>query len=216
MGFEQLAELKKQLAAQAKQTKQAKQATEGKPAAAPTRPKEGRVKDGKPKAAAPRAKAAREPREPVDPLVESIWRLQKQFPLAFPKKPAAKVPLKLGILKDAALHLEALGMTDAQLQQAIATWCQGSRYWACLVENAERVDLQGQASGTVTAQQAAHARRLASRRPHGKRPAGQRPAADSAAQGQAADAAPQPDAEVGADAAPQAVDASTASPADAS
>jgi ProP effector len=214
MGFEQLAELKKQLAAQAKQTKQAKQGQ----STGQARPADGRPKrpaESKPKAAAPRARARepREPREPVDPLVESIWHLQKQFPQAFPKKPAAKVPLKLGILKDAAQHLEALGMTEAQLQQAIATWCQGSRYWACLVENAVRVDLQGQASGTVTAQQAAHARRLASRRPQGKRPAGQRPGTDKAAAPAAA--AAQPANEAGVDA-PQAVDASAASPADAS
>lgn len=154
MGFEQLAELRQQLAAQAKQTKQ------GKPAPVKSTP-------AKPKAVAARAKV-REPREPVDPLVELIWRLQKHFPQAFPKKPAPKVPLKLGILKDAALHLEKLGMTEAQLQQAIATWCQGSRYWGCLVENAQRVDLEGQAAGNVTAQQAAHARRQASRRPQGK------------------------------------------------
>ncbi|EBV3304331.1 ProQ activator of osmoprotectant transporter prop, partial [Salmonella enterica subsp. enterica serovar Enteritidis] len=35
-----------------------------------------------------------------------------------------------------------------------STWCRGTRYWASLVENAPRLDLGGQAVGTVTATQA--------------------------------------------------------------
>ena len=49
-------------------------------------------------------------------------------------------------------------------KQAIATWCQGSRYWSCMVEDAPRLDLQGQVAGKVTAEQAVYARRQASRR----------------------------------------------------
>lgn len=202
MGFEQLAELRQQLAAQAKsarQNTQAKRSAPTKPGApaqnapaqakpnapeqaksnaqvrpnapakpgAPARPS-AQAKPARAKAATPRAKK----QEPVDPLVESIWRLQKHFPQTFPKKPASKVPLKLGILKDAAEHLDVLGLTQEQLQQAIASWCQGSRYWACMVENAPRVDLQGEVAGSVTADQAAHARRQASRRPNGRPLAG--------------------------------------------
>ena len=137
MGFEQLAELRERLRAQAEQSK-------------PAKPK--------------RAAAPKQRREPVSPEVEIIWRLQKHFPLAFPRNPAPKVPLKQGILEDAQQHLETLGVTAEQLKQAIGAWCQGGRYWACLVENAERVDLQGQASGQVTAAQAMYAKKLASRR----------------------------------------------------
>ncbi|MFC5699345.1 ProQ/FinO family protein [Pseudomonas sp. GCM10022186] len=137
MGFEQLAELRERLRAQAEQSK-------------PAKPK--------------RAAAPKQRREPVSPEVEIIWRLQKHFPLAFPRNPAPKVPLKQGILEDAQQHLETLGVTAEQLKQAIGAWCQGGRYWACLVENAERVDLQGQAAGQVTAAQALYARKLASRR----------------------------------------------------
>jgi ProP effector len=95
--------------------------------------------------------------------VEAIWPLQKHFPLAFPINPAPKLPLKEGILKDAEQHLELLGLTNEQLKLGISTWCQGSRYWNSMVENAPRVDLDGQPVGIVTASQAQHAKRQASR-----------------------------------------------------
>jgi ProP effector len=139
MGFEQLAELRDRLRAEAKQVKTASP----KP---PTR---------KP---APQAKSRDQ-----DPAVEAIWRLQKHFPLAFPVNPAPKVPLKEGIFKDAEQHLEILGLTSEQLKLGIAAWCRGTRYWASMVENAARLDLNGQAAGTVTASQALHAKRQASR-----------------------------------------------------
>lgn len=116
MGFEQLGELRDRLRAQAKPAKSAQS-----------------------KAKASPGRAAKK-REPVDPEVEAIWRLQRHFPLAFPKNPAPKVPLKQGILEDAHQHLERLGITAEQLKQAIATWCQGNRYWSCMVEDVSRLD----------------------------------------------------------------------------
>ncbi|MGY6270007.1 ProQ/FinO family protein [Achromobacter denitrificans] len=180
MGFEKLADLRERLRAQAQQ-------------AAPAQPKRaGQAKKResvKPRDAAKKQEPAKK-REPVDPTVEAIWRLQKQFPLAFPKNPAPKLPLKEGILADAAQHLEALAMTEEQLKQAIAAWCKGSRYWACLTEDAPRVDLQGQPVGKVTGPQAAYARRQASRRPAGKaRPAKKTEAPQAAATSQADEAA---------------------------
>ncbi|ERO65709.1 MULTISPECIES: ProQ/FinO family protein [Pseudomonas] len=139
MGFEQLAELRDRLRAEQQQVK-----TES-------------SKQGKRKPA-PHTK----PRE-QDPAVEAIWRLQKHFPLAFPVNPAPKVPLKEGIFKDAEQHLELLGLTSEQLKLGIATWCKGSRYWTCMTQDAPRLDLDGQAAGTVTASQALHARQQASR-----------------------------------------------------
>jgi ProP effector len=32
----------------------------------------------------------------------------------------------------------------------MSTWCRGNRYWSCLVEDAVRVDLQGNEAGRVT------------------------------------------------------------------
>ncbi|MGU0692171.1 ProQ/FINO family protein [Pseudomonas aeruginosa] len=143
MGFEQLAELRDRLRAQAEQAKPAKSAQS-----------EAKASSGR----------TAKKREPVEPEVEAIWRLQRHFPLAFPKNPAPKVPLKQGILEDAQQHLESLGITAEQLKQAIATWCQGNRYWSCMVADAPRLDLQGQVAGKVTAEQALYAKRQASRR----------------------------------------------------
>ncbi|MDH4560928.1 MULTISPECIES: ProQ/FinO family protein [unclassified Pseudomonas] len=139
MGFEQLAELRDRLRAEAKQVKTAS-------------PKPATRKS------TPQAKSRDQ-----DPALEAIWRLQKHFPLAFPVNPAPKVPLKEGIFKDAEQHLELLGLTSEQLKLGISAWCRGTRYWASMVENAARLDLNGQAAGTVTASQALHAKRQASR-----------------------------------------------------
>jgi len=195
MGFEKLADLREQLRAQAQkavpvQPKAAGRTKKREPdqAKATTRPQQKR-ESGQAKAAA----RPQQKREPVDPVVEAIWRLQKHFPQAFPKNPAPKLPLKQGILADAAQHLEKLGMTEEQLKQAIATWCKGSRYWSSMVADATRVDLQGQPAGTVTAEQAAYARRQASRRPAGKARPAKKAAAPAAvaADALAPDAAPE-------------------------
>lgn len=137
MGFEQLAELRDRLRAQAAQAKPAQTKA----------PRDAR-RNVKP--------SSRESRLSGGCNGISRWR--------FRKSPAAKVPLKQGILQDAQQHLELLGITAEQLKQAIATWCQGSRYWSCMVEDAPRLDLQGQVAGKVTAEQAVYARRQASRR----------------------------------------------------
>jgi ProP effector len=139
MGFEQLAELRDHLRAEKEPQKPDRE----------TYPK---------RKSPPQAKPRNQ-----DPAVEAIWPLQKHFPLAFPVNPAPKVPLKEGILKDAEQHLELLGLTREQLKLGISTWCQGSRYWKSMVENAPRVDLNGQPVGIVTTSQALHAKRQASR-----------------------------------------------------
>ncbi|UQY32988.1 ProQ/FinO family protein [Pseudomonas fulva] len=139
MGFEQLADLRDRLRAEKAQIK--------------TENTKQHKRQPKPKA---------KPRE-QDPGVEAIWRLQKHFPLAFPATPAPKVPLKEGILVDAEQHLELLGLAKEQLKLGLAAWCKGTRYWAAMVENAPRLDLNGQPVGTVTTSQALHAKRQAKR-----------------------------------------------------
>lgn len=128
MGFEQLAALKAQLAAQAKAEKAAKAAEVPK------------------RATPPRARDAvlANPAKPVDPVVHTIARLQRRFPLAFPKYPAPKLPLKIGIFEDLLPHAQKLALTEAELREAIKTWCRGARYWACLIEGTSRRDLAGQ------------------------------------------------------------------------
>lgn len=102
--------------------------------------------------------------KPVDPVVLSIGKLQKRFPKAFPKNPAPKVPLKVGIFKDLLVHAEELGLNEAALRDAIKVWCWGSRYWACVADNAMRVDLNGEDAGQVLPAEAARARGLQAKR----------------------------------------------------
>lgn len=136
MGFEQLASLKEQLAQQARAEKQQKQ-----------KPRE-----------------AKKPAQPVDPIVPVIGQLQKQFPKAFPKNPAPKLPLKLGIHRDLLERSEQLGISKKVLREAIKTWCWGNRYWAAVVEDAVRVDLEGAEAGKVTKAEAEQSKSLAARR----------------------------------------------------
>lgn len=51
----------------------------------------------------------------VDPVILSIGLLQKKFLLAFPKNPASKVPLKIGIHKDILEQGDQLGIDKVRL-----------------------------------------------------------------------------------------------------
>lgn len=145
MGFEQLASLRDELARQAAAEKLVKQ----------------QQKD-----ASSAKKAAK-----VDPVVLIIGQLQKKFPQAFPKSPAPKVPLKIGIHKDILEQSEQLGINKNDLRAAIKTWCWGNRYWDCLTEDAVRLDLQGEAAGLVTKVDAEQAKKLKQGRRRTKKPA---------------------------------------------
>lgn len=140
MGFEQLAALRDELTRQAEAEKSAKRQ----------------------QAASSAKKTAK-----VDPIVLVIGQLQKKFPLAFPKSPAPKQPLKIGIHKDIFEYSEQLGIDKNQLRAAIKTWCWGKRYWECLSEGADRVGLDGTPAGQVTKVDAEQANKLK----HGRRPA---------------------------------------------
>jgi ProP effector len=107
---------------------------------------------------------AREPATPTDPVLLLIRKLQNRFTATFPKKPAPKVPLKIGVFEDLMTHATELGADEAQLRAAIKTWCGGSRYWACMIEGAARIDLAGNSAGVVTAADANRARRLEAHR----------------------------------------------------
>lgn len=197
MGFEQLAELKKQLAKEAREAKEAKRQSApadeakprrhpapGKPAAKAQQDKAaqhkgqpGRAQPAKSRQARPQQAAA----EPVDPVVRIIGKLQRRFPAAFPKNPAPKVPLKIGILADLLAHAAELSLSEAEIRDAVSTWCRGTRYWACLVEGAARVDLTGAPAGEVTARDAAFARNKGRHAPKQRRKSDAAPAAENAA-----------------------------------
>lgn len=133
MGFEQLASLRDQLAQQAAAEKAKKQE---------------------------KKKQHQAPSADVDPVVQTIGQLQKRFPTIFPKSPNPKVPLKIGIHNDLVELSEQLGIAKEALLEAIKTWCTGNRYWACMVEGAIRVDLNGNEAGRVTKDNAVQAQRL--------------------------------------------------------
>ncbi|WP_439685410.1 ProQ/FinO family protein [Cupriavidus oxalaticus] len=175
MGFEQLAALKAKLVEQAKAEKAAESAKRtkgtngnkgtdgGKGAKGPKGNKPSRARDAAPAV----------PEKPVDPVVLAISRLQKRFPAVFPKNPAPKVPLKVGIFQDLVQHAQELKLTEAELRDAIRTWCRGARYWNGMVEGAARVDLAGEPAGQVTEADARRARQLQrsrAARPQSKQP----------------------------------------------
>lgn len=96
----------------------------------------------------------------VDPIVLVIGRLQKLFPVAFPKKPAPKVPLKVGILDDLIARSVEIRITEEDLKKAIQAWCKSQRYWSVIIEGAIRVDLYGNPAGSVDTSGALQARSL--------------------------------------------------------
>lgn len=131
MGFEQLADLKKQLASENTPEKQvAKQSTKAKKLS------------------------------PVDPVVLVIGKLQKLFPKTFPKNPAPKVPLKIGILEDLQARSEEIRISHDDLKLAIKTWCKSSRYWQSCKEGASRINLDGNFDGVVESKGAAQAKAM--------------------------------------------------------
>ncbi|QRQ86011.1 ProQ/FinO family protein [Cupriavidus oxalaticus] len=195
MGFEQLAALKAKLVEQAKAEKAAESAKRTKGTNGNKGTTDGKGTNGGKGAKGPKGnKPARArdaapavPEKPVDPVVLAISRLQKRFPAVFPKNPAPKVPLKVGIFQDLVQHAQELKLTEAELRDAIRTWCRGARYWNGMVEGAARVDLAGEPAGQVTEADARRARQLQrsrTARPLPKQPAQQAEQARQAQQAQ--------------------------------
>lgn len=105
------------------------------------------------------AKPAKQHKESkVDPIVLVIGRLQKLFPVAFPKNPAPKVPLKVGILDDLIARSVEIRISEEDLKNAIQAWCKSQRYWSVIIEGATRINLDGNPAGNVDATGAMQAR----------------------------------------------------------
>jgi len=137
MGFEQLVALKAQLNHGAKGKKVA------------------------PRSTSQQVDVAREIKQPpklrrtsADAAARAVTTLQRHFPRAFPRSPAPKVPLKVGILKDVLARAASLGLSERDARNGVKLRCRGQRYWTCLVEGAVRVDLTGAIAGVVTAVEA--------------------------------------------------------------
>ena len=138
MSFEQLAQLKKQLAEQAKTAK--------KPARSPR-------------------STQSTPREPVDPVVHTFGKLQKRYPRAFPKNPSPKVPLSVLASSTTSSNRHPIfALPRKSFAMLSSSGVGGARYWSCLVEGVSRIDLNGNAAGEVSAADAGRARYMEAQR----------------------------------------------------
>jgi ProP effector len=137
MGFEQLAALKAQLNQAAKHETVASRSMSS-PLAVTREIK----------------KPAKRPRTSADAAARAVTTLQRHFPHAFPRSPASKVPLKVGILNDLLARTASLGLSERDARNGVKLWCRGQRYWTCLVEGSARVDLAGAVAGVVSAAEA--------------------------------------------------------------
>ncbi|HEY1244031.1 MAG TPA: ProQ/FinO family protein [Hyphomicrobiaceae bacterium] len=88
----------------------------------------------------------------------TVELLAATWPKAFSVEFAGRKPFKVGISKDIAAATEG-AITPEELETAMSLYCNGKPYLKKLKEDAERVDLDGHPAGTVTADQAANARR---------------------------------------------------------
>jgi ProP effector len=82
--------------------------------------------------------------------------LADRFPHVFAVDPKLRKPLKIGIADDLAAALDGV-VARRQLAFALAGYCNSVAYLKNCTVGAERVDLAGNAVGTVTAAQAEHA-----------------------------------------------------------
>jgi ProP effector len=90
----------------------------------------------------------------------AIAALCKTFPAAFARH-GARRPLKIGIDRD----LVARGVDADVIRAGLGSYCRSPAYLLAQRAGAARVDLDGNAAGTVTAEEAASAReRLAKKK----------------------------------------------------
>ena len=88
----------------------------------------------------------------------TIELLASTWPACFAVKFRDRKPLKIGIAKDVAAATEG-AITPEELEAAFGLYTRQTGYLKALKEGAVRVDLDGNPAGTVTAEQAAMARR---------------------------------------------------------
>jgi sRNA-binding protein len=78
------------------------------------------------------------------------------WPLTFAVYAPQRKPLKIGIHQDILAAAEG-AIADHEVSLALRHYCNGSFYLHACVEGADRLDLDGNVAGTVTADEAAHA-----------------------------------------------------------
>jgi ProP effector len=85
-----------------------------------------------------------------------IAMLCEKFPKAFVMYEQRRRPLKLGIHRDVAAALPALSVME--IKTAMRCYCGNLGYNRACVEGAARIDFDGNAVGTITADEAANAK----------------------------------------------------------
>ena len=99
----------------------------------------------------------------LDPVV-LVEALATLWPKAFTTDPRERHPLKVGIFHD--IEAACAGtLTKLEISVAMRWYTSGGSYLWRLKTGATRIDLQGQPAGTVTEEEAKHAKaRLAARK----------------------------------------------------
>ncbi len=86
--------------------------------------------------------------------------LQEKFPIAFPKKPRAKVPLAIGTFEMLGKLKEELGVSKNLIRASLQLWCTKKRYWLALAKPGRlRLDIYSNTKGVVLEKQAVYAKK---------------------------------------------------------
>jgi ProP effector len=96
---------------------------------------------------------------------DTLATLAGQFPQAFSLGDQRR-PLKVGIHQDVAARIG--GLSNNQIQEALRQYTSEIHYLRAIVEGAARIDLDGNSAGTVTAHQAAIAKKCVKMAKKGK------------------------------------------------
>ena len=99
-----------------------------------------------------------------DPTAGRLELLAARWPLAFTIYEKHKKPLKIGIDQDIAAALADVIVSPDELKSALRYYTGNIGYLLACREGVERVDLNGEPAGTVTAAEAAYAAKIAARR----------------------------------------------------
>jgi ProP effector len=88
----------------------------------------------------------------------AIARLADLFPKAFAVNAILRKPLKVGIANDLTSKVDGM-ITPLDVHRALAAYCGSVGYLRHMKAGAARLDLDGNAAGTVTAEEAEQARK---------------------------------------------------------
>lgn len=112
-----------------------------------------------------KAKRITQPKKPIDPKLQAIFDalnwLKETFPKAFLSPPAKISPLKIGIGQDIAAYIkdkEDIKFSLTLLRKALSMYTKNFRYLTASSKiGNNRLDLEGNQVGEITAEQAKYA-----------------------------------------------------------